>query len=119
MIDLEDSALFSQAAARKEILLEGDTVQKTIELAGNAAAHVEGLTLRVLEQTDSTSRVACREGCSYCCHLSLEVAAPEALADARRIFAEDHEREWEWEDDGDADADLEFAQPEFEKAEEV
>jgi hypothetical protein len=47
----------------------------------------------------------------------VEVAAPEALADARRIFAEDHEREWE--DDGDADADLEFAQPEFEKAEEV
>jgi hypothetical protein len=57
MIDLEDTALFAQAAASKEILLEGDTVEKTVELAGNAAAHVERLTLRVLEQTGCAGRI--------------------------------------------------------------
>jgi hypothetical protein len=86
MTDIVDMALFAQAAASKQILLEGDTPEKTVELAGNAAACLSGVTLRVLEATDT--RVACREGCSYCCHIAVEVHAPEALErrhDYRRV----------------------------------
>jgi hypothetical protein len=87
MIDevVYDATLFGGAAASKEILQEGDTPAKTIELADNAAEYVSHVTLQVLQQTGSASRVACREGCSYCCHLSVEVAAPEALAVAEHI----------------------------------
>jgi hypothetical protein len=78
-----DEVAFAQASASKEILMEGDGAEKTIELALNAGEYASGMVLAVLN--DTGTEVACREGCSYCCHLMTEVFAPEVLAIARYV----------------------------------
>jgi hypothetical protein len=83
MTDLIDTLLFGQAAASKQILMEGDTPEKTGELAVNAGEFVSCVSLGMLKHTGT--RVACRAGCSFCCHITVEVEAPEALAVAEHI----------------------------------
>jgi hypothetical protein len=81
--ELLESALFGQAAASKEILAEGDTAAKTIELATNAMGYAGDLTNHILELEGFVP--ACRKGCSHCCHVLVYVTAPEALAIAGHI----------------------------------
>jgi Fe-S-cluster containining protein len=68
-----------------EILAEGRTTAKLREIAENAAYHAsEGvrLSLPVLE-----APLACREGCSWCCRLSVSITVPEVLRIAEHVRA--------------------------------
>jgi hypothetical protein len=82
--DRLDNVAFAQAAASKEILLEGGGAAGTIELAENAGEFASKMVLEVLD--DCGTQVACREGCSYCCHILTEAFVPEVLAIARYII---------------------------------
>jgi Fe-S-cluster containining protein len=75
-----ESVIFAQAKSTQEILGEGNTTEKTIELAGNASCFVQ---LNLDHVGDD--QVVCRKGCNFCCHLLVEVSAPEALTIAEYV----------------------------------
>jgi Fe-S-cluster containining protein len=80
---LLDCALTAEANTARQILLEGDTEAKTVELAQNAMEFASGTMGHVFELTQYTP--ACRRGCAYCCHILVEATVPEILAIAEYI----------------------------------
>ena len=93
-MDLFEDAATAQAFASKQILMEGDTPAKLIELVSNARTFAANGMLRIL--ANSPKPLACKEGCSYCCHLFVEASVPEVLVIAGYILTmlspEDQER---------------------------
>jgi Fe-S-cluster containining protein len=83
---LLDEMRWAQATSSKQILLEGNAPEKTIELTQNAQGFASRMTLLILEDT-RLGQLACRKGCSYCCHLAVETTVPEAMAIAAYIGA--------------------------------
>jgi Fe-S-cluster containining protein len=83
----------AQAMSAKQILLEGDTVAKTIELGRNAMDFTSDTTLNIIEGCGE--RPACQKGCSYCCHLNVQASIPEVVTVAAHILAafDDGDRE--------------------------
>lgn len=75
---------FGQAKASQEILSEGDSPQKTAELALNVLGYADVL-LDSSHKLHDGPPLACRVGCSYCCHLPVEASAPEVLAVSERL----------------------------------
>lgn len=76
----------SQALVSKQLLLEGDTTAKTLELANNALGFASGLANEALKR--NPEELACRKGCSYCCSLQVEASAPEIINVAMHIQRE-------------------------------
>jgi hypothetical protein len=82
-LEVLEELAWAQARSSKEILLEGETPRKTIELATNAMGYVSGMVELFL--TQDPRPLPCRKGCCYCCYLPVEVLAPEALAIAQYV----------------------------------
>ena len=82
-------AMFAHTAALRRVLERREEADRAVRLA---AAFHEGFE-RSMAQVPQESRVACRAGCSMCCHNWISVTAPEAFAIAaeisRRAEAED------------------------------
>ena len=74
----EGTVLEAQAVSTSEIVHEGRTERKTIEVARNAFEWLDRLTADF--HADCTPRLACKEGCSYCCSVPVDVSAPEVFA---------------------------------------
>jgi hypothetical protein len=74
---------WGQASAAKEILLEGDAPEKTIELTCNALNFADGMIQAGFKRRGV--QPACRKGCSFCCHLLVSTSAPEVLAIAQYV----------------------------------
>ena len=74
----EGTVLEAQAVSTSEIVHEGRTEQKTMEVARNAFEWLDRLTADF--HADCTPRLACREGCSYCCSVPVDVSPPEVFA---------------------------------------
>ncbi len=76
----------AQSQATKEILGEGRTVDKLLEAFANACQWGEH-SVNILRRGNSDAGVglACKRGCSWCCHLDVTVTAPEVLVLARYL----------------------------------
>jgi len=81
----EARVLEAQAVSTSEIINEGRTEQKTIEVARNASEWLDRLTAAFY--ADCMPRLACKEGCSYCCSVPVDVSAPEVFAIAEHLKA--------------------------------
>ncbi len=66
----------SEEMTAREILSEGRTREKIKEAATNALGWASGL-LRIHDPDKPD--LACKEGCSYCCHVAVAVTIPEVL----------------------------------------
>lgn len=69
--------------ATREILDEGKTEEKLVEVATNASAFLD--TMHKLCQAKLEVAVACRKGCNYCCYHPVDVTFPEALVIVRTL----------------------------------
>ena len=83
MSEATEKVMWGQAATSKQILLEGMTPEKVVELTGNAQSFASGMVLDVFEW--GSKNPACQKGCAYCCHLHVEASAPEVLVIAEHI----------------------------------
>jgi Fe-S-cluster containining protein len=72
-------AAAAEVAATSEILSEGRTKAKTLELAQNALSFAQGHIDRALQRSPADYQPACQAGCAFCCALPVEVSALEAL----------------------------------------
>jgi len=79
-----EGIVYAQACASKQILLEGDTPDKLLELVCNARAWAAEGQLHVL--SNNPEPIACKAGCSYCCSIFTEVSVPEVLVVAGYIL---------------------------------
>lgn len=70
-------ARHAERHAAAEILGEGRTPAKVLELAQNAHAFAE---LQRVTFGDAAPRPACRAGCAWCCSMHVTLSAPEAIA---------------------------------------
>jgi Fe-S-cluster containining protein len=66
----------SEEMAAREILSEGKTPEKIKEAATNALGWASAL---LTIHDPAKPELACREGCSYCCHVAVSVTIPEIL----------------------------------------
>ncbi len=82
-MSLIDSIPFAEAASAREILCEGDAPETTLKLVASAAKSGDNSMLKILNQLDR--KPDCQKGCSYCCHVFVEVTIPEVLAVAHYI----------------------------------
>jgi Fe-S-cluster containining protein len=78
-----DEIPFAEAISARETLCEGEAPEATLKLAASAAKSVDGSMLKILNQLDR--KPDCQKGCSYCCHVFVEVTIPEVLAIAHHI----------------------------------
>lgn len=78
-----------QLGATSEILNEGKTEEKLVEVTKNAHAYLDAL--HHLYQKINEVKVACGKGCSYCCYHNVDITFPEAVLLARAIRPE----QWE------------------------
>jgi len=80
LVQAFDPLIVGERSAVLDILAEGRTAAKACEVAWNAHGWCDGMISRAIPQD-----IACRAGCSWCCHLYVEVTPPEALELARWI----------------------------------
>ena len=78
-----DEIPFTEATSARETLREGDATETTLKLAASTAKSVDSSMLKILNQLDR--KPDCQKGCSYCCHVFVEVTIPEVLAIAHHI----------------------------------
>ena len=81
--DVEQIARQAEEVAATQILGEGRTKAKVIELWENAVDRARCF----LKKSRGNELNECGPGCSYCCHLPVAVSAPEALGLAFHIKA--------------------------------
>jgi Fe-S-cluster containining protein len=74
----EGKVLKAQAVSTAAIIIEGRTEEKTLELAQNAFEWLDRLTENFY--AEFTPQLDCKEGCSYCCSVPVDVSAPEVFA---------------------------------------
>lgn len=68
-----------------EILGEGKTEAKVVEVFTNAASWAADTVETLRRQANFHPKLACRAGCFWCCYQYTEVTAPEALVAARYL----------------------------------
>jgi hypothetical protein len=91
--NLSDQYVVAVARATRQILDEGRTVEKLEELAMVAGRYADGEIEAWRGRPDSPEGVACRVGCSYCCHVPVGVAIPEAILIGNTLLAESTDEE--------------------------
>jgi Fe-S-cluster containining protein len=75
---VDEHLIFHQAGATLEILAEGCTAAKAVEVGANVSTYLDRLLAALGQRHEA--RVACRAGCWWCCTLPGAIAPPEALA---------------------------------------
>ena len=75
----QDDIAAAAASTARGILRGAPSLEHTVELARNAMAATSRLAEGLLARAPEGA-VACRAGCDHCCHQSVGVTAPEALA---------------------------------------
>jgi hypothetical protein len=83
-LELPGLALKAQSQASREVLNEGDTPEKTLELALNVLEYAD--TVFETSRAVDAAPLACRKGCSWCCHVYVESKIPEVLAVALAVL---------------------------------
>jgi hypothetical protein len=76
----------AERAAALQILAVGRTPQALDAIAGQAQDHAERIVARARELIPPRP-IACREGCTFCCHLRVLVTIPEVLRIAAHLRA--------------------------------
>ena len=76
-----------------EILGEGLSTAKVEEAAMVAARYADGEIESWAARPDSPTGIACRAGCSACCHSPVAIAIPEAILMANTLLAESTDEE--------------------------
>jgi Fe-S-cluster containining protein len=75
----QDELVAGAATTARAVLRERPSVDGTVELARSAMAGTSRLAEGLLARAPAGA-VACRSGCDHCCHQSVGVTPPEALA---------------------------------------
>lgn len=91
MTVLDREAAKGERLTAREILDEGHTAAKTSELAANASGWLEKLIREVHEKFPAP--IACRRGCSFCCHIAVSTGVPHVVAIARYMVEKFTEEE--------------------------
>lgn len=69
----------TQREVSAEILSEGRTPAKLLELAGNAVGFASNQIADYRRLNRKKAKIACKAGCDHCCYLHVDVAPPEAF----------------------------------------
>jgi hypothetical protein len=84
-LDLLDTCAVGQRQATVEILREGSSSEKLLEVPDNALFFANGLLSVVLDKIPPERPIACKEGCSWCCVIVVQTTIPEVLRIARHL----------------------------------
>jgi hypothetical protein len=84
-LDLIDITATGQRQATVEILREGLTAEKLLEVADNALSFADGTLQLALDKLPPERSVVCKEGCSWCCVIVVQTTIPEVLRIARDL----------------------------------
>jgi len=68
-----------QRIKTRETLAAGRTPLKIIEIAAGASAFTDEKISEAKSTYESPKPIACKEGCDWCCHIRVEVEAPEVF----------------------------------------
>ena len=68
-----------QRLKTRETLAAGRTPLKIIEIAAGASAFTDEKISEAKSTYESPKPIACKEGCDWCCHVRVEVEAPEVF----------------------------------------
>jgi Fe-S-cluster containining protein len=79
----EQAIAMGEMHAALEILSEGRTAAKAVEVGRNAMEYLTGESTHL--RTLQPFPVACQAGCAWCCHLPVALTAPEALVIAEYL----------------------------------
>ena len=85
---LRDRYAFAVRKTTEEVVDEGRTPGKAEELAMVAARYADGEIDAWRGRPDSPKDIACRAGCSFCCHAPVAITIPEAILIANTLAAE-------------------------------
>lgn len=88
-IDEDPDEKIVDAARRlvKKALRRGYTIETLAEIFANAISLAGGILAAVRTVKGPPKQKACRAGCSYCCHLQVEVSVPEILGLVAHVTA--------------------------------
>jgi hypothetical protein len=93
--DLRDRYVSAVGKTTLEILDEGLTPEKAEELAWAVDRYAEGEIEAWRGRPASPKDVACRAGCSFCCHVPVAITIPEAILIANTLRDDRDEAEME------------------------
>jgi hypothetical protein len=76
----EKSKAFEMGRKRaRDVLSRARAVPEILELVAQADKDAQAMTSGALEEYPPPSPIACKEGCSWCCHVKVTVCAPEVI----------------------------------------